>query len=105
MSAKISSASSALTGQNITETSVRNEQNAKNANALSAKPKKRLDESFELNLSETGQSMLSSALPAVGTPDEAKKQMALIKAAAEQSANSVLSSHMPTANSVIDLLA
>jgi len=105
MSAKISSQSSALTGQSAAEALLRNEKSDKSTETIAAKPKKKLDESYELNLSETAQSMMSSALPAVSTPDEAQKQMALIKAASEQSSSSTMSAQKPTAKAVMDLLA
>ena len=105
MSAKISSQSSALTGQSAAEALLRNEKSDKSTETIAEKPKKKLDESYELKLSEAAQSMMSSALPAVSTPDEAQKQMALIKAAAEQSSSSTMSAQKPTAKAVMDLLA
>ena len=49
--------------------------------------------------------MMASPLPAVTNAEEARKQLELIRAAAEKSAGSVLSAHKPSAKSVVDLLA
>lgn len=105
MGSKISSQSQALTGQVAAESLLRNETADSTADIVPSIPKKKLDSSYELNLSETAQSLLSSALPVVSTPDEAQIQINLIKSAAQQSASTVLNSHKPNFQTAIDLLA
>ena len=105
MGTKISSQSPALTGQNAADAMMRNEAIEKPADAFSASPQKSLDTSYEVNLSDNAQSLLSSASPGVSAPNEAQTQMNLIKLALQQSPATFLNSHKPTAQTVIDLLA
>ena len=105
MTAKISSQSTALTGQSAVEALLRNENSENSSENVSSKPKKKLDASYELSLSEAAQSMKSAALPSVSTPEEAKKQLDLIKAAVAQSTTAASNAHTPNAKTVIDLLA
>ena len=93
-------------GQNPAEIAnkIRKDQTKNTAEPLAAKPKK-LDASYELQLTESAQSNLNSALPSVRTPQDIRKQLDFIKAAAENSAGSILSAHKPSAKSVVDLLA
>ncbi len=102
MTTRISQQTSALSGQNAADALLRKEKSDK---TITQQPKTKLDVSYELNLSETAQSLMASPLPAVTGPEDAKKQLDLIRAAAEKSAESVLSSHKPSAKSVMDLLA
>ena len=93
-------------GQNIGElvNKIRKDQLKNTTEPLAAKPRK-LDSSYELQLSENAQSNLNSVLPTVRSPQDVRKQMDLIKAAAENAAGSILSAHKPSAKSVVDLLA
>lgn len=81
------------------------EKAAKSDKPIDPQQSSKLDTSYELELSETAQSMMASPLPAVTNAEEARKQLELIRAAAEKSAGSVLSAHKPSAKSVVDLLA
>jgi len=105
MTTRIPQQPSTLQGQNAADALLRKEKTAKSDKPIDSQQKTKLDASYELNLSESAQSMMASPLPAVTNSDEAKKQLALIRAAAERSADSVLSSHKPSAKSVVDLLA
>ena len=102
MTTRISQQPSTLSGQSAAEALQRKEKSDK---TLTSQPKTKLDASYELNLSETAQALMASPLPAVTGPVDAKKQFDLIRAAAEKSAASVLSSHKPNTKSVMDLLA
>lgn len=108
MVSKITSQATALTGQNGNEALLRNEkasQNNADKSTLSTRPEKKLDASYELNLSEAAQGKAASPLPAVNSPEEARRQLDLIKSAAENSAASLTSLHKTNAKSVVDLLA
>ena len=102
MTTRISQQTSTLSGQNAADALLRKEKSDK---AITPQPKAKLDASYELNLSENAQSLMASPLPAVTGPEDAERQLDLIRAAAEKSAESVLNSHKPSAKSVVDLLA
>lgn len=104
MNTKIPSQVSTLTGQNSAEAILRKEKSDK-PETTSTQPRKKLDASYELKLSETAQSMISAQLPPVRSPAEARQQLDLLRSVAEKSAGSVLSAHKPSAKSVVDLLA
>ena len=108
MVSKISSQTTALTGQNGNEALLRNEkasQNNADKSTLSKRPEKKLDASYEVNLSEAAKGKTASPLPAVNSPEEARRQLELIKSAAENSAANLTSLHKVNAKSVVDLLA
>ena len=105
MGTKISSQSSALTGQSAADAMMRNEAIEKPAEDFSSGTQKSLDTSYEVNLSDKAQSLFSSASPSVSEPNDAQTQMNLIKLALQQSPATFLNSHKPTAQTVIDLLA
>ena len=108
MVSKIISQFNALSGQNGNEALLRNEkasQNNADRSTLSKRPEKKLDASYELNLSEAAQGKVASPLPAVNTPEDARRQLELIKSAAENSAANLTSLHKVNAKSVVDLLA
>ena len=102
MTTRISQQPSTLSGQSAADALQRKEKSDK---TVTPQPKAKLDASYELNLSETAQALMASPLPAVNGPEDAKKQLDLIRAVAEKSAASVLSSHKPNTKSVMDLLA
>lgn len=102
---RIPQQSSTLQVQSTAEALLRKEKAVKSDKPIDPQLSNKLDASYELNLSEAAQSMTASALPAVKTPEDARKQLDLIRAAAEKSAGSMLSSHKPNAKSVVDLLA
>ena len=108
MVSKIMQQASSLTGQTVTETLLRNEKNAL-TNADKPKPlahhAKKLDASYELNLSEAGKAKTTSPLPAVNSPEDARRQLDLIKSAVESSAATMTNLHKTNAKSVMDLLA
>ena len=105
MTTRIPQQSSSLQGQSAVEALLRKEKAAKSDKPIDPQQSSKLDPSYELELSETAQSMMASPLPAVTNLEEARKQLELIRAAAEKSAGSVLSAHTPSAKSVVDLLA
>lgn len=105
MSSTISSQSPALTAQNAADALLRNDRTANAPEILAPNPPNKLDASYELSLSESAQATMGSARPSVNTPTDAQKQLDLIKATAQQSANNVLNLQKPNAKSVIDLLA
>ena len=105
MGTKISSQLPALTGQSAADAMMRNEAIEKPAEDFAASPQKSLDTSYEVNLSDKAQSLLSSAPPGVSAPNDAQTQMNLIKLALQQSPATFLNSHKPNAQTVIDLLA
>lgn len=105
MGTKISSQSPALTGQSAADAMMRNEAIEKSTEDFSTGSQKTLEASYEVNLSDKAQSLLSSALPSVNTPDEAQTQLNLVKLAIQQSPATFLNSHKPNAQTVTDLLA
>jgi hypothetical protein len=103
MTAKIPSQASTLPGQAGAD-ALRKDKSDK-LDKSSSQQTKKLDASYDLELSETAQSMRSAQLPTVKNPAEAQTQLGLIRAAAERSAGSALSAHKPSAKAVVDLLA
>ncbi len=103
MVAKISPQSPALTGKAGADALLASEKNTQNT--VPVKPKKKMDTSYELNLSDSAKSQMASPLPAVNSREEAKKQLDIIKGASEKSASIFLSTQKPSAKSVVDLLA
>ena len=108
MVSKITQQASSLTGQTGTETLLRND---KTTQTTADKPKplvhhaKKLDASYEVNLSEAGKAKAATPLPAVNNPEEARRQLDLIKIAAENSAANLTNLHKTNAKQVMDLLA
>jgi len=108
MVSKITPQSTSLTGQSGTDALLRNENNSQattEKNAAAANPKKKLSASYEVTLSEAGQAKAASPLPSVNSPEEAKRQLDLIKAAADNAGASLANLHKTDAKSVMDLLA
>ena len=105
MTTRIPQQSSALQGQSASEALLRKDKSAKSDKPLDPQQSSKLDTSYELELSETAQSMMASPLPTVSSPEEARRQLEMIRAAAEKSSGSLLSVHKPSAKSVVDLLA
>ena len=105
MTTRIPQQPSTLQGQNAADALLRKEKTAKSDKPIDSQQKTKLDASYELNLSESAQTMMASPLPTVTNAEEARKQLDLIRAAADNSAGSVLSSHKPSAKAVVDLLA
>lgn len=103
MNPKIPSPHQNLSGQPSSESLRRQEKTERLEQSASA-PKK-LDASYELKLSETAQSMISSQLPPVRNQEEARKQLEQLRAAAERSPAAVLGSQKPNVKTVLDLLA
>ena len=103
MVAKIPPQSPALTGQNGTDALLNSEKIAQNYTGT--KPPKKMDTSYQLNLSDAAKSQMASPMPAVKNREEARSQMDLIKSAAEKSTANMLSAQKPSAKSVVDLLA
>jgi hypothetical protein len=67
-------------------------------------PKKKLDTSYTVNLSEAGQAKANEPLPPVRSPEEARRQLDLIREASQRSPASLASAHNPSTKSAIDLL-
>ena len=108
MVSNISQQSTALTGQAGTEALFRNEQVSQSTSDKSASAStssKKLDTSYELNLSEAAQAKLASSASETDSPEKARKQMDLIKSAMEKSTTSLASLHKTNTQSVMDLLA
>ena len=103
MVAKIPPQSPALTGQNGTDALLNSERIAQSYTGT--KTPKKMDKSYELNLSEAAKSQMASPLTEVNNREEARSQMDFIKSAAEKSTAIMLSAQKPNAKSVVDLLA
>jgi hypothetical protein len=67
-------------------------------------PQKKLDPSYTVNLSESAQAKVNEPLPPVRSPEDARRQLDLIKAASMKSPASLTSAQNPGTKSAIDLL-
>ena len=108
MVSKVSQSTTMPTGQTGTEALFRNEQVSQSTSDKSAAPSassKKLDTSYELNLSEAAQAKLASSASETDSPEKARKQMDLIKSAMGKSTTSLASLHKTNTQSVMDLLA
>ena len=65
---------------------------------------KKLDPSYTLNLSESAQAKVNEPLPSVRSPEDARRQLDLIKAASLKSPASLTGAQNPSTKSAIDLL-
>lgn len=107
MVSKISQQATPTTGQTGTDALSRNEQGSQTVadKSISTSPPKKLDASYELNLSEAAQAKLASAPAETNTPEKAQLQMNQIRSAMEKSTTSMTNLHKINSQSVLDLLA
>lgn len=113
MVSKVSQPTTMPTGQTGTEALFRNDQTEQKAQTASvsstqttsAASSKKLDTSYELNLSETAQAKLAASAAETNSPDNARKQLELVQASLQNSSANVSSLHKVNSQSVIDLLA
>jgi len=101
---KIASQSTAPTTQISADALFRNESQDNSLATSTVDKTKPLGASYELTLSEKAKSLFDST-PPINNSADAQKHLVLIKAAAQQSAATVLNLQNPNVKSAIDLLA